>query len=43
LDDGRIKGFDTHENLLKNNEIYREVYESQTGGNGDFDEKGGEL
>ncbi len=43
LDDGCIKGFDTHENLLKNNAIYREVYESQTGGNGDFDEKGGEL
>jgi ATP-binding cassette subfamily B protein len=43
LDDGCVKGFDTHENLLKNNEIYREVYESQTGANGDFDEKGGEL
>lgn len=43
LDDGCIKGFDTHENLLKSNAIYREVYESQTGGNGDFDEKGGEL
>ncbi|MBQ5310754.1 MAG: ABC transporter ATP-binding protein, partial [Oscillospiraceae bacterium] len=32
LDDGRINAFDTHENLLKNNEIYREVYESQKKG-----------
>ena len=38
LDDGEINAFDTHENLLKNNEIYREVYESQTGGSRDFDE-----
>ena len=38
LDDGEINAFDTHENLLKNNEIYREVYESQTGGARDFDE-----
>ncbi|MCI5649975.1 MAG: ABC transporter ATP-binding protein [Fusicatenibacter sp.] len=42
MDDGRINGFGTHEELLKNNEIYREVYESQTGGGGDFDEKGGD-
>lgn len=41
LHDGRIDGFDTHENLLKNNSIYQEVYESQTQG-GDFDENGGE-
>ncbi len=41
LDDGKINGFDTHENLLKNNEIYRDVYESQIKGGGDFD-KGGE-
>jgi ATP-binding cassette subfamily B protein len=40
LDEGRIAGFDTHENLLKDNEIYREVYESQIGGSGDFDEVG---
>lgn len=40
LDDGRLNGFDTHENLLKNNEIYRDVYESQTQGGGDFDEGG---
>ena len=38
MDDGRINGIGTHEELLKNNEIYREVYESQTGGgSGDFD------
>lgn len=43
LEDGCINGFDTHENLVKNNAIYKEVYESQTNGNGDFDQKGGEL
>ncbi len=38
MDDGRVNGFDTHDQLLRTNEIYREVYESQTGeGNGDFD------
>ncbi|MCR5527240.1 MAG: ABC transporter ATP-binding protein/permease [Lachnospiraceae bacterium] len=42
MDNGRIDGFDTHENLLKNNVIYRDVFESQNGGSGDFDEKGGE-
>ncbi len=36
-----MDGFGTHEQLLASNEIYRDVYESQTGGNGDFDEKGG--
>lgn len=41
LDEGRIDGFGTHEELLESNEIYRDVYESQTGGSGDFDEKGG--
>ena len=40
LEDGKINGFGTHEELLKNNTIYRDVYESQTGGNGDFDEGG---
>ena len=38
LDEGRIDGFDTHENLLKNNAIYREIYESQVNGGGDFDQ-----
>lgn len=41
LEDGRINGFDTHDNLLKGNEIYREVYENQSKSNGDFDQKGG--
>lgn len=40
LDDGRLNGFGTHEELLKNNTIYRDVYESQTQGSGDFDEGG---
>ena len=40
LDDGRISGFGTHAELMKTNEIYRDVYESQTGGNADFDEGG---
>ena len=38
LEDGRINGFDTHENLLKTNAIYRDIYESQTQGGGDFDQ-----
>lgn len=37
LEDGKINGFDTHEHLLENNEIYRDIYESQTQGGGDFD------
>ena len=43
LDDGMVNGFGTHDELLATNEIYRDVYESQTGGGGDFDENGGEL
>lgn len=42
LDNGQISGFDTHENLLKTNKIYQEVYKCQTQGGGDFDEKGGD-
>lgn len=42
MDDGTVNGFGTHEELLENNKIYREVYESQTQGSGDFDEKAGE-
>ena len=42
MEDGRINGFGTHEELLASNDIYRDVYESQTGGSGDFDEAGGE-
>ena len=42
MEDGRVDGFGTHEELLRDNAIYREVYESQTSGGGDFDEKAGE-
>jgi len=42
MENGQIHGFGTHEELLKNNEIYREVYETQTQGGGDFDERAGE-
>ena len=41
LDDGKINGFDTHENLLKTNEIYQEIYNTQVKGGGDFDQTGG--
>ena len=41
MHEGTISGFDTPDNLLKTNEIYREVYETQTAGGGDFDMKGG--
>ena len=37
MDDGKIDGFDTHENLLKNNEIYQDVYNSQVGENAEAD------
>ena len=37
LDGGRVNGFDTHEKLVETNEIYREIYESQVKGGGDFD------
>ena len=43
MEEGRIDGFGTHEELLAQNEIYREVYESQTQGGGDFDEPSGEA
>lgn len=43
MEDGRVNGFGTHEELLANNAIYQEVYNSQTKGGGDFDHhKGGE-
>ena len=42
LDNGRINGLGTHEELLKTNAIYQEVYNSQTQGGGDFDKQGGE-
>ncbi len=43
MDNGRINGIGTHEELLETNEIYRDVFESQTGGSGDFDQQGGEA
>ena len=42
LDNGQINGLGTHEELLKTNTIYQEVYNSQTQGGGDFDKQGGE-
>ena len=42
MENGRINGVGTHEELLVSNAIYREVYESQTSGAGDFDMKAGE-
>lgn len=42
MENGEVNGFGTHEELLENNEIYREVYETQTKGGGDFDERVGE-
>lgn len=38
LEHGEVNGFGTHDELLESNEIYRDIYESQTGGGGDFDE-----
>lgn len=43
MENGRVNGFGTHEELLASNEIYRDVYESQMSGSGDFDENGGEA
>ena len=42
MDNGQINGLGTHEELLKTNKIYQEVYNSQTQGGGDFDKQGGE-
>ncbi len=38
MENGMIDAFDTHEKLLETNDIYREIYETQTQGSGDFDE-----
>ncbi len=43
LDGGRVSGFDSHERLLENNAIYREIYLAQSSGSGDFDEAGEEA
>lgn len=42
MEDGKVHGFGTHEELLEKDTIYRDVYESQMSGSGDFDENGGE-
>jgi len=42
MDDGVVHGFGTHDELLENNPIYQEIYETQTKGGGDFDEPGKE-
>jgi ATP-binding cassette subfamily B protein len=42
MDNGQISAFGTHDELLEISPIYREVFESQTGGSGDFDQNGGE-
>ncbi len=41
MDNGTVHSFGTHEELMAGDEIYREVYESQMSGSGDFDENGG--
>ena len=41
LNNGYVNGFGTHEELLETNEIYRDIYETQTQGGGDFDQPGG--
>ena len=43
LENGQINGLGTHAELLATNAIYQDVYNSQTKGSGDFDEKGGEA
>ena len=42
MNNGEVDGFASHAELLETNAIYREVYEAQVNGSGDFDEKGGE-
>jgi ATP-binding cassette subfamily B protein len=43
MDNGIVTGFDTHENLLKTNELYQDIYAIQEADHGDFDQKGGEA
>jgi len=38
MEDGRINGYGTHDQLVRSNDIYREIYESQSRGGGDFDQ-----
>ena len=41
LEDGKVSGFDTHDNLYENNKVYREICDVQMQGSGDFDESEG--
>ena len=41
MDNGVVTGYDTHEQLLKTNALYKEIYDIQTADCGDFDKKGG--
>ena len=41
VDDGKIKGVGNHDELIKTNEIYQEIYNTQVKGGGDFDQTGG--
>ena len=43
MDNGVVTGFDTHEQLLRTNELYKEIYDIQTADHGDFDQKGGKA
>ena len=43
MEDGKVNGFGTHEELLANNDIYKDVYESQTSGSGDLMRMGGDM
>ena len=38
IEEGSINGYGTHDQLVRSNEIYREIYESQSRGGGDFDQ-----
>lgn len=38
LEEGQVSGFDTHDHLLENNTVYREIYDAQMQGGGDFDQ-----
>ena len=40
MDDGEISAIGTHQELVESNPINNEIYSAQTGGSGDFDEKG---
>ena len=42
MDNGMVTGFDTHDELLKSNQLYKEIYDIQMADRGDFDaQKGG--